>query len=212
MKLTHWGSPEIAHPYYKVREAGYVVDVASPSGGKAPLDPSSVEAFKDDAECTKFLNDSEAQSLVTKTTPLFEVAHTAYEGVFYVGGHGPCFDLYKDINSIELIEKFIAAEKPVSAVCHGPVVFVNVKNPDGSPFVKGKKITCFTDEEETQAGLVDAIPFLVETRLKELGATFEKAPKAWGEYVTRDGKFITGQNPASAAKTAQYLIAAIENK
>lgn len=143
---------------------------------------------------------------------LFSVQHASYAAVFYVGGHGPCFDLWQDVNSIELIGKFVAADKPVSAVCHGPVVFCNVKLPDGKPLVAGRRVTCFTDAEERQVGLEDAIPFLVESRLRELGATFESAPEAWGEHVVRDGKLVTGQNPASAKKTAAVLIEVIEGK
>lgn len=212
-KPTGWYLPEMAHPYYECINSGYTVDVASPNGGKAPLDPSSVESFKSDPQCTQFLNDSKAQNLVNSTMPLYEIQHTGYEAIFYVGGHGPCFDLYKDINSIELLQKFIQAGKPVSAVCHGPIVFTQLVNPDdGSYFVKGKAITCFTDVEEEQAGLTKAIPFLVESKLKELGANFENAKEPWGEHVVRDGQMITGQNPASAGKTARVLIQAIEGK
>lgn len=211
-KPTGWYLPEMAHPYYECINAGYTVDVASPAGGKAPLDPSSVESFKEDELCTKFLNDSAAQHLVSNTTPLYEVQHTGYEAIFYVGGHGPCFDLYKDLNSIELLKKFIDAGKPVSAVCHAPVVFTQLTNNDGSYFVKDKKITCFTDVEEEQAGLTKAIPFLVESKLTELGGRFEKAQQPWGEHVVRDGKLVTGQNPASAGKTARVLMEVIEGK
>ena len=207
-KPTGWYLPELAHPYYVIKEAGYSITFASPQGGKAPLDPSSVEAFKDDAECTRFQNDQEAQKLVNETVPLFEVQHTQYLAIFYVGGHGPCFDLVSDVNSIELISKFWDAGKPVSAVCHGPVVFTNV-NVNGEALVKGRNVTCFTDEEEEQAGLTDAVPELVESKLRSLGAHFN-AGKAWGENVVVDGMLITGQNPASASLTAKKLVEAIQ--
>ncbi|ORY78235.1 ThiJ/PfpI domain-containing protein [Protomyces lactucae-debilis] len=209
-KPTGWYLPEFCHPYAVFKKAGYAIDIASPKGGKAPLDPSSIDGFKDDAACKEYyLENDDVKKLIDNTTPLFEIQHTAYAAIFTVGGHGPCFDLYKDVNFIELTEKFIAAGKPVSAVCHGPVVFVNVKNPDGTPFVQGKKITCFTDEEERQAQKVEEIPFLVETKLKELGAKFENT-EAWGVHTVRDGQLITGQNPASAEKTAELLLAAIK--
>ena len=39
--------------------------------------------------------------------------------------------------------------------------------------MKGKKVTCFTDKEEGMMKLVEAMPFLLETKLKEHGAVFE---------------------------------------
>ena len=36
-------------------------------------------------------------------------------------------------------------------------------------------MTCFTDKEEAAVNLVDQMPFLLETRLKELGANFTSA-------------------------------------
>lgn len=116
-------------------------------------------------------------------------------------------DLTTDQTSIQLIQKFWAADKPVSAVCHGPTVFLEVMDTKtGEPLVKGKKVTCFSNEEEKQAGLVDEIPFLVETQLKAKGATFENKREPWGEEVVVDGKLVTGGNPASAAGVAKALL------
>ena len=36
-------------------------------------------------------------------------------------------------------------------------------------------MTCFTDKEEAAVNLVDQMPFLLETRLKELVANFTSA-------------------------------------
>lgn len=60
-------SPEAAHPYYVFRDAGYTVTFASPAGGTAPLDQSSVEMFKEDKQCQEFLNSKETQDLVNNT-------------------------------------------------------------------------------------------------------------------------------------------------
>lgn len=114
---------------------------------------------------------------------------------------------------MRLIQEFYEQGKPVSAVCHGPAVFSDVQLKDGSYLLKGRKVTSFTNEEEEQAGLTDAVPWLVETRLQERGATFEKAAP-WQEKVIVDDdgqgrRIITGQNPASAGKLGDALIAAI---
>lgn len=186
----------------------------SPKGGKVPLDQTSVEAFKDDPESKEFLNDKEAQDFVNKTGKLSDVKDISeYSAIFYPGGHGPCFDLPKDSDSIRLIQEFFEAGKPTSAVCHAPAVFSDVKLKNGSYLLKGRKVVSFTNKEEEQAGLTDAVPWLVETRLVERGATFESADP-WQEKVIVDddgqgGRLITGQNPASAAKLADAVIAAI---
>lgn len=197
--------PELAHPYDVLEPKAELV-IASPKGGSAPLDPSSVEAFANDESCKKFLGRKE---LWENTKPLKEFLGRAseFDAIFYPGGHGPMYDLVDDKDSIQLIQEFYAAGKPVSAVCHGPIVFANV-NVDGKPLVEGRTVTGFTNEEEDQAQLSDAMPFLLEDVLKSKGANFAKT-QAWGEKVVVDGQVITGQNPASAHGVGEALLKAI---
>ncbi|KAG9252201.1 ThiJ/PfpI family protein [Emericellopsis atlantica] len=207
-KPTGWYLPELAHPYDVLAPKAELV-MASPKGGKAPLDQASVEAFKEDKASVEFLNNK--SSVWENTTPLKEFLGRAneFDALFYPGGHGPMFDLATSEDSIKLIQEFWAAGKPVSAVCHGPIVFANVKNADGTAFVKGKTVTGFTNTEEEQAGLTDAMPFLLETELKKNGANFVLADQPWGEKVVTDGKLITGQNPASAKGVGEAIAKAL---
>ncbi|KAM3508707.1 hypothetical protein MY11210_006626 [Beauveria gryllotalpidicola] len=193
-KPTGWYLPELAHPYDVLAPKAEIV-LASPKGGVAPLDPRSVEAFKNDESSKNFLE----KKLWENTAPLkdFIGRSSEFAALFYPGGHGPMYDLVDDKDSIALIEEFYKAGKPVSAVCHGPIVFANVKI-NGKPLVEGRSVTGFTNEEETQAGLAEAMPFLLEDRLKAVGAKWTQADKPWGEKVVVDGQIITGQNPASA--------------
>jgi putative intracellular protease/amidase len=100
-------------------------------------------------------------------------------------------------------------------VCHAPGVLRNVKAKDGSPLVKGKHVTGFSDSEEDAVQLTNVIPFLVEDELKRLGGLYAKGPD-WRSYVLVDGNLITGQNPASSAEAAheelQRLAAAVIKK
>ena len=48
----------------------------------------------------------------------------------------------------------------------------------------------------------------LESRLRELGAQFEKAA-SWQPFAVRDGQLITGQNPQSSAALAEVVIAAL---
>ena len=126
-KPTGWYLPELAHPYYELKD-DFELTLVSPAGGAAPLDPvrflsfldsvtktdpdevtallsqASVEAFKSDELATKFLSDSDAQKLVKNTTKLSSVDPSKFDAIFYVGGHGPVVDLAVDQDSIKLIE------------------------------------------------------------------------------------------------------------
>jgi putative intracellular protease/amidase len=92
----------------------------------------------------------------------------------------------------------------VAAVCHGPAALVNVTLSDGSYLVAGKKVAAFTDSEEHAVGMVDAVPFLLETTLKERGA-LHQAAEDWTNNVVVDGSLITGQNPQSAAGVGEAI-------
>ena len=97
--------------------------------------------------------------------------------------------------------------KIVAAVCHGPAGLVSAKRADGSPLVAGKRVSAFTNEEEEAAGLTEAVPFLLETRLAELSAKIEKGPR-FQPFAIRDGMLVTGQNQASSARVAELVLEA----
>lgn len=90
-------------------------------------------------------------------------------------------------------------------VCHAPAVLKEVKNTEGEPLVKGKKVTGFTNMEEEAVQLTDIVPFLVEDMLKENGGIYSKEDN-WSVHVVEDGNLITGQNPASSKLAAELLL------
>ncbi|WP_311136742.1 type 1 glutamine amidotransferase domain-containing protein [Hymenobacter cellulosilyticus] len=111
----------------------------------------------------------------------------------------------EDKKSIELIESFYAAGKPVAAVCHAPGVLRHVKAANGKLLVKGKQVAGFTNTEEAAVQLTDIVPFLVEDMLVQAGANYSKAAD-WHPYVVTEGHLITGQNPASSEPAAEELL------
>ena len=115
------------------------------------------------------------------------------------------WDMPDNAISIALIEAFVKMGKPVAAVCHAPVVLVNVRGTDGEYLVKNKRVTGFTNAEEEAVGLTTVVPFLLEDRLKERGGVYSKGAN-WAPYVQVDGKLVTGQNPASARPAAEELL------
>lgn len=200
---------ELTTPYYAFRDGGADVTVASIAGGRIPVDARSISKPGDnDASVERYLEDAEAQQTFNNTVAFTELDTDGFDAVFLPGGHGTMFD-YPDSDALAaLIETFDRAGKIVSAVCHGPAALVSAKAPDGAPFVKGRKVAAFTDSEEVAVGLDDAVPFLLETRLRELGALHEAAP-VFEPFALQDGNLITGQNPASATKTATLVLDAL---
>ncbi len=95
-------------------------DLGSPKGGKAPLDPSSLEKYKDDNECKQLLSDEKAKEGYENTIKLSDCNANDYVALLFVGGYAPCFDLPHDKDNIKLAEEFWKQGKIVSAICHGP--------------------------------------------------------------------------------------------
>ena len=196
---------EFAAPYYLLKDQGMEITLASPKGGKPPIDPKSELPDFQTPATVRFNTDKNTQEVLSKTLKLVSVNQSDFDAVFYPGGHGPLWDLAEDENSISLIEAFIKNNKPVAAVCHAPAVFKNTKNADGSPLVNGKKVTGFSNTEEEAVQLTDVVPFLVEDMLKENGGVFSKG-EDWAPYAIEDGLLITGQNPASSELVAELLL------
>jgi putative intracellular protease/amidase len=208
-KKTGFWLEEFAAPYYVFKDAGAQLTLVSPKGGQPPLDPKSDEPDAQTAATERFRKDSAAQSALASTALLSIVRAEDYDAVFYPGGHGPLWDLAEDQNSIALIEALQQAGKPVAAVCHAPGVLRHVKDADGQPLVKGKRVTGFTNTEEDAVQLTDVVPFLVEDMLKDKGGIYSKGAD-WASYVVTDGLLLTGQNPASSEAVAEALLAKLK--
>lgn len=195
---------EFATPYYLLKDKGVEITLVSPKGGQPPIDPKSNESDFQTPATERFNQDKETQEILSKTVKLETVNPMDYDGVFYPGGHGPLWDLAEDKSSIDLIEGFYNNNKPIAAVCHAPAIFKNTKNTDGTPLVKGKKVTGFTNGEEEAVQLTSVVPFLVEDMLKNNGGIYSKK-EDWNSYAVEDGLLITGQNPASSELVAELL-------
>ncbi|MBF7979818.1 MULTISPECIES: type 1 glutamine amidotransferase domain-containing protein [Rahnella] len=204
-KKTGFWLEEFTAPYYEFLDAGATLTLASPKGGQPPLDPKSDEPDAQTETTARFRQDKSAQHALATTVKLAEVNVADFDAIFYPGGHGPLWDLAEDAHSVELIKAFWTAGKPVAAVCHAPGVLRNVLLDDGTPLVKDKRVTGFSNSEEDAVGLTDIVPFLVEDELKKHGGDYSKAAD-WRPYVLTDGKLITGQNPASSKAVAQALL------
>lgn len=204
-KKTGFWLEEFAAPYYTFKDAGAEVVLASPLGGQPPLDPKSdLPDFQTDFT-RRFKADPAAQKALANTVKLDTVKQEGFDTVFYPGGHGPLWDLAESQNSIDLIESFERAGKPIGFVCHAPAVVYRVKAANGEPLIKGRHVTGFTNGEEEGVQLTSVVPFLIEDKFIKLGGLYEKGPD-WAPHIVEDGKLVTGQNPASSEGVAKVLL------
>jgi len=121
------------------------------------------------------------------------------------------WDLATDETSHKLINEFYTHNKIVAAVCHGPAALTHVKIPGGGYLLDGQAVTGFSNSEEDAVGLTSAMPFKLEDALNEAtGGKYVKADD-WQKkvVVARNGRLITGQNPASATGVGQAIYDAI---
>jgi putative intracellular protease/amidase len=208
-KKTGFWVEEFANPYYTLLDTGATITIATPKGGAAPIDPSSDAPDAATAATDRYNKDEATKSLIANTKVLADMNPDDFDAVFYPGGHGPLWDLTNDKVSVALIEKFDRQEKPIAFVCHAPAVLKDVKNADGTPLVKGKKVTGFTNKEEAAVGLTEVVPLLLEDMLIENGALYSNG-EDWAPYAVQDGNLITGQNPASSELVADKLLASLK--
>jgi len=163
-RKTGFWLEEFAAPYFVFRDAGVELTLASPKGGRPPIDTKSDLPENQTPAMTRFKQDAEAQMQLSETVRLSDLKSDDFDTIFYVGGHGPMWDLVDNPESIALIESFCNSGKPVAAVCHSPGVLHRVMY-QGEPLVKGKRVTGFTNGEEATVGLTHVVPFLVEDEL-----------------------------------------------
>jgi putative intracellular protease/amidase len=190
---------EFAVAYGLFRQRGYDITVASPRGGAVPIDPRSEPKDRDTPDTRAAL------AALAATARLDTVASKPYDAIFFPGGHGAMYDLPDNPEVARLVSRFVDEGKVVASVCHGPACFVGARRQDGTPVVQGKRLTAFTNAEESAVELDKFMPFLLESRLRDLGARFEVADK-WADHVVVDGHLVTGQNPQSSGSAARAVI------
>jgi putative intracellular protease/amidase len=197
---------ELSRAYYAFKVNGYEVDIASPQGGKPParIDTDDMQDLD-----YAFLNDAEAQAKVNQSVPLARVDAARYDAVYFVGGKGAMFDLpgNRDVARIVLD---IAQRGVVGAVCHGPAALLGVTTADGKPFITGKRMTGFSNDEELfiDENARARFPFLLQDRALDRGARFVSGPNFLEKTVV-DGRLVTGQNAWSTWSTVEAMIVAL---
>lgn len=199
---------EVTHPHHVLAGAGYQIDFVSPQGGKAPVDPDSLNM--DDEVNAAFWNNPNLRGATEHTKKPSDVRAGDYAGIFFAGGHGAMWDLPDNADIAALTSAIYEHGGIVGAVCHGPAALLNVKRSNGDYLVKDLWVASFTNDEEREVGLDRVVPFLLADKLLERGAHHDEAPN-WAIKVCTSGRLVTGQNPASATRVADAMLTLLHN-
>lgn len=208
---------EAIEPFLELAQKGYDITIASETG-EFEYDPHSLtedalqgkvrEVYenKDSSFNTALKNIKKASDLVDEKFHLF----------FASAGHATLFDYPKAKNLQKILVDTYLNGGVVAAVCHGPAIFQNLENPKTKqPFIKGKKVTGFTDEGEEQLGLTKSIKDHKLLTIKDIaekeGATYVAPKGPWDSFSVTDGKIVTGVNPQSAFATVRDAVVALES-
>lgn len=191
---------EVSHPWEVLHKAGYEIDYVSPKGGTPPVD-----GFDLKDPVNKEFWESKDKDKIDHSLQPSQVNTDEYSAIFYAGGHGAMWDFANNTELSNIASKIYENGGIVAAVCHGPAGLVNIKLNNGKYLVDEKKINAFTNEEESEVKLTNVVPFLLEDKLKERGAKFEKSG-LWQNHVVTDQRVITGQNPQSAKSVGEAIL------
>lgn len=194
---------ELSQAWNTLKDNGLILGIASPQGGAVEADRYD----PDDPDNARFLADAVAREALAHTLAITEVMAADWDAVFVIGGKGAMLDLASDPRLGELISQIHNDGGVVAAVCHGPAALATARNAAGEPLVAGRRVTGFTNEEESQFAKRwrDQYPFLIEDELIRQGARWSEAPLMLSHVVV-DERLVTGQNPYSTSAVADALV------
>ncbi|MGV9559569.1 type 1 glutamine amidotransferase domain-containing protein [Streptomyces sp. NPDC003401] len=204
---TGFWAEEAVAPYEAFRAAGHEVVVATPGGVVPPVDKGSLAAGANGGQegADRVAAGLEKMTELRSPVRLEDVDLADYAAVFYPGGHGPMEDLAVDAVSGRILATALESGTPLGVVCHGPAALLAAVKEDGTNVFAGRRITAFTNDEETQAGLADRAKWLLQDRLTAAGVDV-RIGEPWAPHVIVDGNLVTGQNPSSSAPLAAELL------
>jgi putative intracellular protease/amidase len=198
---------ELTHAWEVFEESGFEQTIASPKGGKAPLEPRSLKFPNYDRAAKAWHSNPARMALLEGTLSPEQVDPADFDAIYFTGGHAVMYD-FPDSEGLQSITRQMwEQDKIVSSVCHGYCALLNTRLSDGTHLVAGKHLTGFAWQEEVLARVDRLVPYNAEDEMKQRGALCHKAKLPFASYTITDGRLVTGQNPGSAKETAKKIAA-----
>jgi putative intracellular protease/amidase len=157
-----------------------------------------------------------------------------YDGLLLAGGHAPGMRQYLGSSALQLkVAEFWRLERPVAAICHGPLVLARAQDPvSGRSVLSGRHTTCLPKYLERTAYFLTAwrrgryyrtYPAYVEDEVTAALASpsdFQRGPRTLGQrdttsdhrasFVVEDGTYLSARWPGDAHLFAARFLAILE--
>jgi putative intracellular protease/amidase len=208
---------EMTRPFFDFINAGYDVDVASPSGGKVIFDGHSNPenpkgAYPNDLISIGFVHHTIFGKWMDNTIPIADVQVTDYDAICVAGGGAPLITFKDNTKLHQLIADFYEAGKITCLICHGTSLLLWTKLSDGTLLADGKTWTGFADSEEDMINQMFGMTvndYTIETEARKNPNTNFEVAGALEPFAIRDGKLITAQQQHSSFLASQLVIEAL---
>jgi putative intracellular protease/amidase len=220
---------EVATPWHRLVERGVEVVFATEAGAVAQADPLLLTGVVFGQLGAKPpARERYARMIETAAfrhpIPYAAIEPAAYDALLLPGGHAPGMKQYLESRALqEKVVGFFRLEKPVAAICHGPLVLARTLDPaTGRSVVAGYTLTALPRYLELLAYALTAwklgnyyrtYPTPVEDELRAAldgPGGFRLGPPAWVPHVERDRNLLTARWPEDAEAFAAALIAMLE--
>ncbi len=201
---NHFG--ELVFAYDVFMANGFEVDIVSPNGGAIPIGYIKTS----DPIHKKYIYDAHFMHKLKNTKTPESIDPSEYQAIYYCGGGSAMFGVADNTAICQIAQKIYRQNGIISTVCHGTAGIVYLKDDQGNALYLKRKINGYPDLFENQtATYFLTFPFSIENTINAEGGAFVYAEKRNSGFFVQDGRFITGQDPSSAAKVAQKVIEAI---
>lgn len=136
-KKTGVALSELSVPYYQFLDGKMQVDIASPKGGKVPIDPATIRWPIPTPYDKRFLADKAAMDKLNNSLNIADVDFKDYDAVFMAGGWGAAYDLGQSDLLGEKTTEAYANNAILGSVCHGALGLLQTKDENGKPLLEG---------------------------------------------------------------------------
>lgn len=205
---------ELTHPYWTFTEAGYEVEIRSPTGGALSADgfsdPEDASGYSaHDILSLGFKKSPAHAALLADTKSIAGLRVDDYDAIFVTGGQSPMITFRGNAHMQELVARFYEAGKVTALVCHATCLLLETRLSSGELLVSSRTWTGFADSEERYADnwVGQRIqPFWIETEASKIEGTNFVVDQMFRPFAVRDGRLITGQQQFSGAAAAALVV------